>query len=115
NNVPQLQEQVGRFRPGDRVPVTILRKGRENVLDMTLRGRDGNTSVTKAPRNETLNALGAELVKASAEELKALNLEHGVKVAAVHSGKFRTSGIREGFIITHIGQEPVRKPEDVQR
>jgi serine protease Do len=50
-NVPQLQEQVGKFRPGDRVPVTILRNGKENVLDMTLRGREGTTTVANTKRN----------------------------------------------------------------
>ncbi len=115
DNVPQLQEQVGRFRPGDRVPVTILRQGRENVLDMTLRGREGTTTVATNRRAPTLSALGADLAAASAEDLKALNLDHGVKVVAVSSGKFRTSGIREGFIITRIDQDPIKKPEDVQR
>lgn len=115
NNVPQLQEQVGRFRPGDKVPVTVLRNGRENVFDMTLRGRDGNTAVTPVRRNAAVSALGAELAKAGSEELRALKLEHGVKVTAVNGGKFRSSGIREGFIITRIDQEAVRSPEDVQR
>ncbi|MCW5898835.1 MAG: trypsin-like peptidase domain-containing protein [Flavobacteriales bacterium] len=115
NNVPQLQEQVGRFRPGDRVPVTVLRSGRENVMDLTLRGREGGTAVAANRRSETLSTLGAELAVASPEDLKALNLEHGVKVVAVNSGKFRTSGIREGFIITRIDQDRIRKPEDVQR
>lgn len=115
NNVPQLQEQVGRFRPGDKVPVTVLRNGRENVFDMTLRGRDGNTAVIPARRNAAVSALGAELAKAGNDELRALKLEHGVKVTAVNGGKFRSSGIREGFIIIRIDQEAVRTPEDVQR
>jgi len=116
NNVPQLQEQVGKFRPGDRVPVTIVRSGKESVVDMTLRGREGNTTtVANSRRNEAVVALGAELGKVSNEDLKALKLEHGVRVNAVTGGKFRSSGIREGFIITRIDQEKVSKPEDVQR
>jgi serine protease Do len=66
-------------------------------------------------RNEAVVALGAELGKVSNEDLKALKLEHGVRVNAVTGGKFRSSGIREGFIITRIDQEKVSKPEDVQR
>lgn len=115
NNVPQLQEQVGKFRPGDNVPVTIVRNGKENVLDMTLRGREGATTVANTRRNEAVNTLGAELGKVSNEDLKALKLESGVRVVAVTGGKFRSSGIREGFIITRIDQERVIKPEDVQR
>jgi len=115
NNVPQLQEQVGKFRPGDKVPVTVLRDGRENVYDLTLLGREGAATVAANRKTESLSTLGAEFAKASAEDLKALNLEHGVKVVSVGGGKFRGSGIREGFIITRIDQEKIAKPEDVQR
>ena len=117
NNVPQLQEQVGRFRPGDEVAVTILRDGSERVLEMTLRGKDGGTATTvasKAP-SDLSSVLGADMVKASSEELKALDLESGVKVVRINGGKLRSSGIREGFIITRIDQEGVNEPADVLR
>ncbi|MBK8341646.1 MAG: trypsin-like peptidase domain-containing protein [Flavobacteriales bacterium] len=45
NNVPQLQEQVGTFRPGDEVTVTIVRDGKEKVLEMELRGKDGTNAL----------------------------------------------------------------------
>jgi len=109
-----LQEQVGKFRPGDKVPVTVLREGRENVLDVTLRGREGTTVANTAPKTTGMAALGAEFRSASAEELKALKLENGVKVTTVNGGKFRSTGIKEGFIITRIDQEPVRTPADLE-
>lgn len=114
-NVTQLQEQVGRFRPGDKVAVTVLRDGRENVVDMTLRGREGTLTASVKKTSDVLNTLGADLRAANENELRALRLERGVKVAAVNGGKFRSSGIREGFIITSIDQQPVSSPEDIQR
>ncbi|MBP6390185.1 MAG: Do family serine endopeptidase [Flavobacteriales bacterium] len=115
NNVPQLQEQVGKFRPGDEVTVTIMRDGRERVMDMELRGKDGtNVLATTAPKQAAL-VLGAQLAQATSSELKALKLENGVKVVAIESGKLRTSGIREGFIITRIDDQPIRQPEDIER
>jgi S1-C subfamily serine protease len=113
NNVPQLQEQVGRYRPGDRLAVTVLRKGEERVMEMTLRGKDGGTGVTDRKSAELRVVLGADLVKASPEELRALKLDHGVKVAGVGGGKFRSCGIREGFIITNIDRTPMRQPQDI--
>ncbi len=115
NNVTQLQEQVGRFRPGDKVTVTVLRNGRENIHDMVLRGREGAVAASVKKTNEALRSLGADLRAATQEELRALRLENGVKVSGVHGGKFRSSGIREGFIITSIDQQPVNSPEDVDR
>lgn len=115
NNVPQLQEQVGKFRPGNRVPVTVLRDGKEQVMDMTLRGREGTTVASVRTGTESLSALGAEFRKASSDELRALDLRNGVKVTTINGGKFRSTGIREGYIITRIDQEPVNDPGDVQR
>ncbi len=113
NNVPQLQEQVGRFRPGDKVAVTVIRNGSENVMDMTLRGREGTLSTTAIKRTEASSALGAQLSTPTPEELRALKIDGGVKVTNINGGKLRSSGIREGFIITRIDQQRMRTPEDV--
>ena len=114
DNVPQLQEQVGKFRPGDQVAVTVLREGREQVMDMKLRGREGSTTVATKDAS-TSNVLGADMVTATAAELKALNIENGVKVMNINGGKLRSTGIREGFIITQIDRTRVREPKDVLR
>ena len=47
--------------------------------------------------------------------MKAFGIQNGVKVPSINGGKFRSSGIREGFIITRIDQEAVNRPEDVER
>ncbi|MBR9919720.1 MAG: trypsin-like serine protease [Bacteroidetes bacterium] len=53
NSVPQLQEQIARFRPGDEVRVDFIREGRvfsyENVI---LQGMDGSISVKPASKSE---------------------------------------------------------------
>ncbi|MBK9287280.1 MAG: hypothetical protein IPN38_06240 [Flavobacteriales bacterium] len=46
------------------------------------------------------------MVKATAEEMRALKIENGVKVMNINGGKLRSLGIREGFIITSIDQQP---------
>ncbi len=116
NNVPQLQEQVGKFRPGDHVTVTVLRDDRERVIDLTLRGRDGSGTVAAAPsKRELSEILGAQLATATADELRALKLSNGVKVISVDTGRLRSSGIREGFIITRVGDQPISKPDDIER
>ncbi len=116
NNVPQLQEQVGKFRPGDQVTVTILRGSKEQVMDLTLRGKDGSSTVAAAPaKRELSEVLGASLAVATEEELRALKLDSGVKVVTLDTGKMRSSGIREGFIITKVDDQPVRTPEDMER
>ncbi len=114
DNVPQLQAQVGTFRPGDQVAVTVLRDGQEKVMDMKLRGREGALAGA-AKEAPVSSVLGAEMVSASAEELKALKIGNGVKVMNINGGKLRSSGIKEGFIITQIDRTLMREPKDVLR
>lgn len=114
DNVPELQEQIGKFSPGDKVAVTFVRNGKEQVKDLTLLARSGTESPA-VERELTLPSLGAELAPASSEELKALKLDHGVKISRLSGGKLRSIGIREGFIITKIDQQPMESPKDVEQ
>ncbi len=115
DNVPALQEQVGKFRAGNSVAVSIWRDGAERTLDVKLRGKDGTTKVAAAKPSDAGLVLGAEVAPASADELKALKIESGVKVKSINGGRLRSSGIREGFIITRIDQQLVRTPEDIAK
>ena len=110
DNVPELQEQVGKFSPGDKVAITLVRDGKEEVMDMTLLGRAGAESPT-ASKDVSLPTLGAELAAATDAELKALRIGNGVKVVRINGGKLRSIGFREGFIITKIDLKPMRSPD----
>ena len=113
NNVPQLQEQIGKFRPGDKVNLTVRRDEEEKVYTLELRNREGKTDVIKKDAINKYTALGASFRRLSAGELKELQLKYGVKVSSIKSGKLRSAGIDEGFIITHLDQKPVKTPEEV--
>jgi serine protease Do len=107
---PELQEQVGRYRPGDKINVTVMRKGNEKVFAVTLRNKDGNTKVIK---NESISMLGATLVSVSETELDKLNLSKGIKVKDLSTGKLKSAGIKEGFIIVSIDNKPVSSVEEL--
>ncbi len=113
NNVSELQEEISRFRPNDKVNIEILRDGKQKQFDVTLRNREGNTNVVK--KSETLKVLGGSFEPASKEELKALGIDHGVKVTSLTAGKLLRAGIREGFIITQINNKPVNSVTGYQR
>lgn len=107
---PELQEQVGRYRPGDRINVTVLRDDEEKTFPVVLRNKEGTTRVI---RNESASILGASLSSASESDLNKLGLKHGVKVKELQSGKLKEAGLKEGFIITSIDNKPVKEPSDV--
>lgn len=113
NSSSELQEQVARYRPGDKIKVTYIRKGDVKVADVILKNKMGNTNVVKAGDSDVKTALGVELQAASKEELKKLKLESGVKVIKVKDGKLKDVGVKEGFIIISVDKKKVTSPSEV--
>lgn len=115
NSVPQLQEQIGHFRPGDKVMVTALRNGSEKVFTVVLRNKDGGTALIKAtPSSNTLNLLGASFSDVSGSDKSNLGISGGAKISKLNPGKLRAAGIKEGFIITSIDRKAIRNMADLE-
>ncbi len=114
NNVPELQEQIGLFRPGDKVALKIRRDGAEKLVNVTLRSRNGETVIAKSERGKVLSILGANFERVSESEMKKLGIEAGVKIVAMDAGKLRSAGIKEGFIITSIDKKKIYSLDDVK-
>ncbi len=110
NNVPQLQEQVSKYRPGDKVNVKFIRDGEEKTVVVELRNRQGNTSIIKSSE---ISIMGARFGEISNEEKSRLRLRNGVKVIELKQGELLKAGIKQGFIITQINKVPVYSGEDV--
>jgi len=111
NSLAELQEQVGKHRPGDQVVVTIKRDGVEKIFNVTLRNAKGNTSIVK----ESFSLLGAEFGDISNKDRERLNIEQGVQVIKITSGKLKNAGVRPGFIITDVNKMSVENIEDIKR
>ena len=115
-NVPELQEQVARFRPGDKINVTLKRGGKSKVVTVTLRNMNGDTDIiTKAAETASLRTHGAALTMADESELRGLNLDYGVKVEELEGGKLRSAGVKQGFIITKIDKVKMKTPSQVEQ
>ncbi len=99
NKVPFLQEQIGKFSPGDEVLLTIRRGKEEKIVSVVLKNKNGNTGIVSKPETTNLSALGVTFKDASITKLKSLNLKSGVEISEINSGKFKDSGIKVGFII----------------
>lgn len=114
NNVPELQEQIGHFRPGDKVALKVKRDGEEKLLSVTLRSKSGDTRIAKAEKNKVFSILGANFETLAETDLKRLGLKGGVKIVSLGAGKLRSAGIKEGFVITSIDKKEVISLEDVK-
>lgn len=108
-----LIETIGRHRPGDKVMITINRKGKEITYPVVLKNREGNVSVVKAEERSGYAALGLEVEDVDTKTLKGLDLENGIKVKSIGTGKLaRNTDIREGFIITKVNEQPVKSVKE---
>jgi Do/DeqQ family serine protease len=108
-----LIETIGRHRPGDKVMITVNRKGKVVTYPVVLKNREGNLSVVKAEERSGYAALGVEVEDIDAKELKKIELEYGVKVKSLGNGKLaKSTDMREGFIITKVNDVPVKSVKE---
>ncbi len=112
-NVTELQEQIGRHRPGDAIKIEVLRNNNMKSFDVILRDRYGNESIEKPSVIENNSVYGASLGILSDEEKRKLSIANGVKINEIASGKLMQAGLKKGFVITHIDRQPVDKPDEV--
>jgi serine protease Do len=111
NSMPELQERIARYRPKDEVNVLVKRNGKREEFSAVLRNVEGRTEVVRPQQA----FLGARLREIPDDLKKKLNINNGVQVSGLSAGKFRSAGVREGFIIVQINNNPVKQPSDVER
>jgi Do/DeqQ family serine protease len=119
NNVPirnfaELQSQLNRFRPGDKISVTVDRNGNSRDFNVELKNDEGNTEITRT--TDPLSALGATFKPLNEETKKKLDISSGIEIASVdNNGLFRKEGINKGFIIMRMNNTPVNSESDVHK
>lgn len=113
NTVPQLQERIGRFRPGDKVKIGVVRSGKMKQFTVTLRSIRGTTEIVKVSDKNKL--LGAIFEEVGTDDKKALRINYGLKIVKLNEGKLKQNGIQNGFIITKANRMPVTSVQDFER
>lgn len=113
NTVPQLQERIGRLRPGDKVRIGVIRSGKMKHFTVTLRSIRGTTEIVKvSDKNKILGAIFEEV---GVDDKKALRINYGLKIVKLNEGKLKQNGIQNGFIITKANRMPVTSLQDFER
>lgn len=109
----ELQEAIGRHRPGDKVTLHILRGSSEKDITVVLKNQSGTTAMVKKEVTQSQQWLGADFAPTSPEDKKRLAISGGVRVEKLTAGKLRYKGIREGFVITEVNRQPVASAKDI--
>ncbi|MDZ7647704.1 MAG: PDZ domain-containing protein [Cytophagales bacterium] len=69
--------------------------------------------MNKREEKPEVAALGIELEDVDSKVLKRLEVTQGVKVKTLSSTKLKRTGMKEGFIITHVDDVAVKSAKDV--
>ena len=112
NEVPELLEKIGQYSPGDVISVTVKRNNKIDVYKVTLINQEGGTDKIISDR---IDMLGATFVKITSNEKTELNIKHGVKITNLNDGKFKSAGVKTGFIVQFINDTPVYEVDDVEK
>lgn len=110
HNMAELQENIAKHRPGDKVSVTIMRGKKEKDLNVTLKNMQGNTEVVK---KFDLDMLGAAFQPISDDVKRHLGVSYGLQVTGVDKGKFADAGIKKGFVILKVNGHKITSEEDL--
>ena len=114
NSSAELQEEIGKRMPGDKLIITIRKKeGAEITKELILRNQDGETGITSKDELNKNSALGATFVELTEKEKKALNISYGVKVKTITTGKLKSIGLVVGSIITKVNNEQIDNVEQL--
>lgn len=110
-NGAALQEQISRYRPGDKIKVSILRNGKQHEIGLTLKNSQGSTEMKKAV---DFGSLGTSFKDLSEKQMREMNIRNGIQVVGLKDGKFKSAGIREGFVVLEINGQNIRSVSDME-
>ena len=112
HNFSDLQEALTKYRPGDKIKVTVVREKKTRDFDVTLKNSQGNTKVVK---DTGMDVLGAAFRPITDETKKNLQISAGLEVTGLSSGKMQSAGVRQGFIILRANGDTMREVSDLEK
>ena len=108
-----LQEQISKYRPGDKVELSINRNGSDKKYTVELRNAQGSTKVMKS--GDGTEVMGGAFKALNADQKRKLGVSYGIEVTGVTNGKLQSAGIKKGFIIMIVNNQKVSSPEDLEK
>lgn len=108
-----LQEQISKYRPGDKVELTVNRNGDTKKFTVELRNAQGSTKVVKA--GDSTEVMGGAFKTLSKEQKRQLGVSYGIEVTGLTNGKLKDVGIKKGFIIMIVNNQRISSPDDLEK
>lgn len=109
-SAPELQEQVSRYKPGDKAKLIINRAGKEITIDIVFKAKVGNIDIAKS--SKTAEKLGGKLETIDKNTAEKNDVAGGVLVKELGTGLLGKSRVEKGFVITHVDEQPIKNIEE---
>ena len=113
NTSAELQEAIGKKRPGDKTQVLVLRNRNEKEFNVVLKNLSGTTDIVKAGEGGGA-VFGASFQNISQDDSRKFGISTGMKVSAVGEGRFNEIGLKRGDIITNINKQEISSLADIR-
>lgn len=114
NSSAEVQEQISRYKPGDKIPVTYARSGKETTVTVSLKNKSGNFDLVK--KDAMMDKLGADFSKLDEKKSKEYGVEGGVIVNRIKDGALNDqTRMKDGFVILKIDDQEVSSLEEMQK
>ena len=110
-NSGQMKEEMNKMRPGDKITIAYYRDNKLRTTTATLKNNQGTTPATKS--NDFMS-LGCAFKALSSAKKEDLGISYGLEVVGIKDGKFKSAGIRNGFIVLEINNSPVKAVDEVE-
>ncbi|HET9057999.1 MAG TPA: trypsin-like peptidase domain-containing protein [Chitinophagaceae bacterium] len=113
----ELQEQLARYKPGDKINVGYKRDGQNKSTVVTLKNKVGNFEIVKNDGSNILDNLGADLETLDKNKAKNNGISGGVLVKKLKKGGWlgEQSFMRDGFIIVRVNGKEIKSVEELNK
>ncbi len=111
-----MMEKMAQHRPNDKITVTVKRNGSTKDIEVTLKNRVGKNELMTRESVDVTAVLGGKFADAGKKLCDKLEIRGGVQVIDVkRGGLLERARVREGFVITHINDRPVKSLAEMER
>jgi serine protease Do len=109
----EMSAGIASFRPGEKVPVTYVRNGKENTVNVTLKA---NASKIDISAKVIGDRLGVELENLDSKKAEEYDIEGGVIVKKIkQGGPLSNTRMDPGFIITSVNGTDIKNVDELGR
>lgn len=112
SSAPEMQEQLSRYRPGEKIRISFIRNGRKRSATALLRDKDNRAkALVSHQENDLLHQLGFEVRALTPQEVTVFPNGGVIVMSIFRNSAIEATNMNVGFVITAVNSEPVTTVE----